>query len=113
MSAAELETVLRVQNERVIEADRQASWPRCWGQCSRLPGEIVGLSYDEAVARLGCTADWLVRVDGDRIRGGGPEEVARILAEYGVREAKAADTMIDMARRVAAPPLWLARAALG
>jgi hypothetical protein len=26
----------------------------------------------------------------------GPEEVARILAEYGVREAAAADTIIDM-----------------
>jgi hypothetical protein len=38
----------------------------------------------------------------------GPEEVARILVEYGVREARAADTIIDMARRVASPPPWLA-----
>ena len=34
--------------------------------------------------------------------------MARILVEYGVREARAADTIIDMARRVAAPPPWLA-----
>lgn len=37
-----------------------------------------------------------------------PEEAARILVECGVREAAAADTVIDMARRVAAPPPWLA-----
>jgi hypothetical protein len=29
--------------------------------------------------------------------------------EYGVREAAAADSMIDMARRAATPPPWLAR----
>jgi hypothetical protein len=34
--------------------------------------------------------------------------VARILVEYGVRDATAADTIIDLARRAAAPPPWLA-----
>jgi hypothetical protein len=48
--------------------------------------------------RLGCEADWLVRVETG-FAAAGPEEVARILVEYGVREAAAADTMIDMARR--------------
>ncbi len=69
--------------------------------------EIAGLSYDEAAARLGCEADWLVRVEtGFAVAG--PEEVERILVGYGARGAKAADTMIDMARRAAAPPPWLA-----
>src|SRR5215472_16981244 len=70
--------------------------------------EVVGLSYDEAAARLGCEADWLVRVETG-FAAAAPEEVARILVEYGVREASAADQMIDLARRVAAPPPWLAR----
>jgi hypothetical protein len=70
--------------------------------------EIVGLSYGEAAARLGCEADWLVRVETGFALAS-PEEVARILVEYGVREAKVADEIIDMARRVAAPPPWLAR----
>lgn len=66
------------------------------------------LSYDEAAERVGCAADWLVRVEtGFAVAG--PEEVARILVEYGVREAEAADWMIDMARRAATPPPWLAR----
>jgi hypothetical protein len=69
--------------------------------------DVAGLSYDEAAARLGCEADWLVRVEtGFAVAG--PVEVTRILVAYGVREAKAADTMIDMARRAAAPPPWLA-----
>jgi transcriptional regulator with XRE-family HTH domain len=69
--------------------------------------EIAGLSYDQAAARLGCQADWLIRVEtGFAVAA--PEEAARILVEYGVREAAAADTVIDMARRVAAPPPWLA-----
>lgn len=68
---------------------------------------VVGLSYDEAAARLGCEADWLIRVETG-FAAVTPEEVARILVEYGVREAKAADMMIDMARRVANPPPWLA-----
>jgi len=73
----------------------------------RTAREIACLSYDEAAARLGCETDWLVRVEtGFAVAV--PEEVARILVEYGVRGAKAADTMIDMARRVAARPPWLA-----
>jgi hypothetical protein len=68
--------------------------------------EVVGLSYDEAAARLGCEADWLIRVEtGFAVVA--PEEVARILVEYGVREASAADRIIDLARRAAAPPPWL------
>ena len=69
--------------------------------------EIAGLSYDEAAARLGCEADWLVRVETGFVVAG-PEEVERILVGYGAREAKVADSMIDMARRAAAPPAWLA-----
>jgi Domain of unknown function (DUF5753)/Helix-turn-helix domain len=69
--------------------------------------EVVGLSYDQAAARLGCEVDWLVRVEtGFAVAG--PDEVARILVEYGVREAKVADQMIDMARRASTPPPWLA-----
>ena len=69
--------------------------------------EVAGLSYDQAAARLGCEPDWLVRVEtGFAVVG--PDEVARILTEYGVREARAADTIINMARRAAAPPPWLA-----
>jgi hypothetical protein len=69
--------------------------------------EVADLSYDEAAARLSCEADWLVRVETGFVVAS-PEEVTRILVGYGVREAKAADTMIDMARRAAAPPPWLA-----
>jgi transcriptional regulator with XRE-family HTH domain len=97
-----------VQNVRVIEADRQPSILALdLGSMLKTAREITGLSYDEAAARLGCEADWLVRVETG-FTAAGPEEVARILVEYGVRDAKAADTMIDMARRVAAPPPWLA-----
>ena len=58
--------------------------------------EIAGLSYDQAAARLGRQADWLIRVETG-FAAAGPEEGARILLEYGVREAAAADTVIDMA----------------
>ena len=68
--------------------------------------EIAELSYDEAAARLGREADWLVRVEtGFAVAG--PEEVERILVEYGAREARVADQIIDMARRAADPPPWL------
>ena len=92
----------------MIEADRQPGiLARELGSMLRTAREVVGLSYDQAAARLGCEADWLVRVEtGFAVAG--PEEVARILVEYGVREARAADTIIDMARRAAAPPPWLA-----
>ena len=69
--------------------------------------EIVGVSYDEAAARLGREADWLIRVETGFVVAA-PEDVERILVEYGVREANAADQMIDLARRAAAPPSWLA-----
>jgi hypothetical protein len=69
--------------------------------------EVAGLSYDQAAARLGCEPDWLVRVETG-FAAAGPDEVARILTEYGVHEARVADTIIDMARRAAAPPPWLA-----
>jgi hypothetical protein len=69
--------------------------------------EIAELSYDEAAAQLGCEADWLVRVETGFVVAG-PEEVERILVGYGAREARVADQMIDMARRAADPPPWLA-----
>jgi hypothetical protein len=69
--------------------------------------EVVALSYDEAASRLGCEPDWLIRVETGFVVAG-PEEVARILVEYGLREAALADTVIDLARRAADPPSWLA-----
>jgi transcriptional regulator with XRE-family HTH domain len=91
-----------VQNEGVIEADRQPGiLGRELGSMLQTARELACLSYEEAAARLGCEADWLVRVETG-FAAAGPEEVARILVEYGVREARAADTIIDMARRVAA-----------
>lgn len=69
--------------------------------------EIAELSYDEAAARLGREPEWLVRVETGFALAG-PQEVTDILVGYGMREARAADTMIDMARRVASPPPWLA-----
>ncbi len=69
--------------------------------------EVACLTYDEAAARLGRGSDWLVRLEtGFGVASS--EEVARILVEYGVREAGASDMIIDMARRVASPPPWLA-----
>jgi hypothetical protein len=92
----------------VIEADRRPSILALFlGSMLQKAREVVGLSYGQAAARLGCEADWLVRVETG-FAPASPEEVARILVEYGVREASAADAMIDMARRVAAPPPWLA-----
>ena len=92
----------------MIEADRQPGiLARMLGSMLRTAREIAGLSYDQAAARLGREPDWLVRVEtGFAVAD--PEQVARILVAYGVREARAADTIIDMARRVAAPPPWLA-----
>jgi len=92
----------------VIEADkRPAILARKLGSMLTKVREVVGLSYDEAAARLGCDADRLVRAEtGFAVPG--PDEVARILVEYGVREARVADVIIDMARRAASPPPWLA-----
>jgi len=99
---------LRVHNGRVIEADRQPGiLARMVGTMLTTAREVASLSYDEAAARVGCEADWLVRVEtGFAVAG--PDEVARILVEYGVRGAALADAVIDMARRAAAPPPWLA-----
>src|SRR6266581_9105215 len=103
-----LDRALRVHNDRVIEANRQPGiLARELGSMLQTAREVASLSYDQAAARLGCEADWLVRVETG-FAAAAPEEVARILVEYGVREAAAADTIIDMARRVAAPPPWLA-----
>ena len=97
-----------MQNGRVIEADRQPGiLARMLGSMLQTAREIVGFSYDEAAARLGCEADWLIRVETGFVVAS-PEDVARILVEYGVRQAAAADQMIDLARRAAAPPGWLA-----
>jgi len=92
----------------VIGADRRPGiLARMLGSMLQTAREVAGLSYDEAAARLGRETDWLVRVEtGFAVAG--PEEVARILVGYGVRDARAADSMIDLARRVAAPPPWLA-----
>jgi hypothetical protein len=92
----------------VIEADRRPGiLARMLGSMLTTAREIVGLSYDEAATRLGREADWLIRVEtGFGVAA--PEEVTRILVEYGVREASAADQVIDLARRAAAPPPWLA-----
>jgi hypothetical protein len=100
---------LRVQNGRVIGADRRPGiLARMLGSMLQKVREIACLSYDEAAARLGCEADWLVRVETGFVVPG-PEEVDRVLTEYGARGAKAADSMIDLARRAASPPPWLAR----
>ena len=97
-----------MHNERVIEADRRPGiLARMLGSMLMKAREIAGLSYDAAAARLGCEADWLIRVETGFVVAA-PEMVARILVEYGVREAGAADQMIDLARRAAAPPPWLA-----
>jgi hypothetical protein len=92
----------------VIEAGRRPGiLARVLGSMLQTAREVACLSYDEAATLLGCEADWLIRVEtGFAVTG--PEEVARILTEYGVREARAADTIIDMARRAASPPPWLA-----
>jgi transcriptional regulator with XRE-family HTH domain len=92
----------------MIEADRQPGiFARDLGSMLQKIRELTGLSYDEAAARLACEADWLVRVETG-FATVTSEEVARILVEYGAREASVADSMIDLARRAAAPPPWLA-----
>jgi Domain of unknown function (DUF5753)/Helix-turn-helix domain len=68
---------------------------------------VLGLSYDEAAGRLGRDAGWLARVEAGFVVPG-PDEVSRILVEYGIREAYAANLIIDMARRASSTPSWLA-----
>jgi len=91
----------------VIEADRQPGiLARMLGSMLREAREAACLSYDDAAARLGCEADWLIRVEtGFAVAV--PEKVARTLADYGLGGARAG-AIIDMARRAAAPPPWLA-----
>lgn len=98
-----------MQNEGVIAADKQPSILALeLGSMLQTAREVAELSYDQASALLGCEADWLIRVEtGYAVVPA--DQVARILVEYGVREAAAADTIIDLARRVADPPPWLAR----
>jgi hypothetical protein len=92
-----------MQDVKVIEADRRPSiLARMLGSMLQKTREVVGLSYDNAAARLGCEADWLTRVETG-FMAAAPEGVARMLVDYGVGEAKVADEIIDMARRVAAP----------
>jgi transcriptional regulator with XRE-family HTH domain len=92
----------------VIEAGRRPGiLARMLGSMLQTSREVAGLSYDQAAGRLGCEADWLIRAETG-FAAPAPYEVARILTEYGVRGARAADTMIDLARRVASPPPWLA-----
>jgi transcriptional regulator with XRE-family HTH domain len=90
-----------------MEAGRRPGvWAWMLGSMLQKTREVVGLSYDQAAARLGCAADWLVRVEtGFAVAA--PDEVARILVGYGVRDARVADEMIATARRAAAPPPWL------
>ncbi|HTU73954.1 MAG TPA: Scr1 family TA system antitoxin-like transcriptional regulator [Trebonia sp.] len=92
----------------MIEADRRPGiLARMLGSMLKTAREIVGLSYDEAATRLGREADWLIRVETGFVVPT-PEDVARILVDYGVREASSADRMIDLARRAGAAPSWLA-----
>jgi hypothetical protein len=108
MAAAVSPAVLRGENGGVVEAARQPSiWARMLRSMLQTAREVAGLSHDEAAARLRREADWLVRVETG-FAAASPDEVARIVVGYGVREARAADSMIDLARRVAAPPPWLA-----
>jgi transcriptional regulator with XRE-family HTH domain len=97
-----------VEDKKVIKAGKQPGiLARRVGSMLQKVREVAGLSYDEAAALLGCEADWLARVEtGFAVAG--PEEVACILVEYGAREASVSDRIIDLARRAAAPPPWLA-----
>lgn len=97
-----------VQNEGVIKADRRPGvWARMLGSMLTKVRETLGLSYDQAAAQAGRDAEWLIRVEtGFEVPG--PDEVARLLVRYRVREARAADHIIDVARRASSPPPWLA-----
>jgi transcriptional regulator with XRE-family HTH domain len=79
---------------------------RSVGQHLRKIREILELSYGDAAAHLGVSADWLARVE----TGFGsitPDQVAEILDSYGT-PAHIRDTVVDLASRPAGPP-WLAR----
>jgi hypothetical protein len=93
----------------MLEADREPGiLARILGSMlKRIREEVLHFSYDEAAARLRCEVDWLARVESG-FAPVTPEEVSRILVDYEVRGARIADTMIDIARRAADPPPWLA-----
>ncbi len=69
--------------------------------------EFVELTYDEAAFVARCDVEWLIRVETG-FASPAPDEVERILTSYDVREAEAADVMIDLASRPDGPA-WLAR----
>jgi Domain of unknown function (DUF5753)/Helix-turn-helix domain len=101
--------VVRVHNGAVTRADRRPDIlaRRLGSMLAKVREDVLGLSYDDAAELLCCDADLLARVEtGFEVPG--PDEVARILVAYGVREARAADMIIDMAHRAGSPPPWLA-----
>ncbi|WP_018654216.1 Scr1 family TA system antitoxin-like transcriptional regulator [Actinomadura flavalba] len=67
--------------------------------------EIVELDYGQAAAVLGCDADWLARVETG-FAWPTPADVERMLERYGVRAAKVAGVMIDLAERPYGPA-WI------
>ena len=99
---------MRAHNGEVIEAGRRPGiLARMLGSMLQAAREAAGVSYDAAAAQLGCEADWLIRAEtGFAVAA--PEEVARILAQYGTVDAAVAGQVIGVARRAAAPPAWLA-----
>lgn len=68
--------------------------------------QVCELSYPEAAEQLGCTAEWLARVETG-FEEPSPAVVERMLTDYRCREARIADVLIDIAARPAGPP-WLA-----
>jgi hypothetical protein len=71
----------------VIHADREPGiLAKMAGSMLTTAREVACLSYDQAAARLLCDSDWLVRVETG-FAPVSPEQVARILLAYGVRES--------------------------
>lgn len=68
--------------------------------------QVCELSYPEPAEQLGCTAEWLARVETGFTEPP-PAEVERMLVGYGCRDPRVARALIDIAARQAAPP-WLA-----
>lgn len=68
--------------------------------------QVVELSYAEAAVRLGCSEDWLARVETG-FEPPSPDEVERMLTRFQCREARVAGVLIDLASRPAGPA-WLA-----
>jgi transcriptional regulator with XRE-family HTH domain len=89
-------------------SDEPSILVRMLGSMLKTTREICELSYDEAAQRAECEVDWLIRVETG-FATASPAQVERLLERYGVRTARSADSMIDLARRVADSPPWLAR----